>query len=234
MAEREIIALTEGTPQLEAGQSGDTYLLPRDLAMTTGVIESKVADGATAVAFTFDTANALSTSGAKAFSFASNGSEILSFSPYNASLQATELSGEYGWKIEGESGAGTGYTKLYTGDSSTWYEVFTVYRNATFALTPKLRLGGYFSRNDISGPQDGTMTLNSDDDDGATAVGFVFDTEKTFSTSGAKLVSFKNNSTEKAYMDLDGNLVMPNLPTSDPTVAGALWNDSGTLKVSAG
>lgn len=25
-----------------------------------------------------------------------------------------------------------------------------------------------------------------------------------------------------------------NLPTSDPAVAGALWNDSGTVKVSAG
>lgn len=26
----------------------------------------------------------------------------------------------------------------------------------------------------------------------------------------------------------------PNLPTSDPAVAGDLWNDAGTLKVSAG
>ena len=29
-------------------------------------------------------------------------------------------------------------------------------------------------------------------------------------------------------------VLMPNLPTSDPTTAGQLWNDSGTLKVSAG
>lgn len=28
--------------------------------------------------------------------------------------------------------------------------------------------------------------------------------------------------------------VLPNLPTVDPMVAGALWNDAGTLKVSAG
>jgi hypothetical protein len=27
---------------------------------------------------------------------------------------------------------------------------------------------------------------------------------------------------------------MTALPTSDPTVAGRLWNDAGTLKVSAG
>ena len=32
----------------------------------------------------------------------------------------------------------------------------------------------------------------------------------------------------------NGNIIMGSLPTSDPTVAGALWNDSGTLKVSAG
>lgn len=31
-----------------------------------------------------------------------------------------------------------------------------------------------------------------------------------------------------------GNVVMTNLPTSDPVNAGELWNDSGTLKVSAG
>lgn len=29
-------------------------------------------------------------------------------------------------------------------------------------------------------------------------------------------------------------IIMANLPTSDPSVAGQLWNDSGTLKVSAG
>ena len=29
-------------------------------------------------------------------------------------------------------------------------------------------------------------------------------------------------------------IMMANLPTSDPSVAGQLWNDSGTLKVSAG
>lgn len=33
---------------------------------------------------------------------------------------------------------------------------------------------------------------------------------------------------------VDGNFVVKNLPTSDPSVAGALWNDSGTVKISAG
>jgi hypothetical protein len=46
------------------------------------------------------------------------------------------------------------------------------------------------------------------------------------------------------YITLDGSevstkiltqkVIMSNLPTSDPSVAGQLWNDSGTLKISAG
>jgi len=34
---------------------------------------------------------------------------------------------------------------------------------------------------------------------------------------------------------IDGaTLSLPNLPTSDPQVSGRLWNDGGTLKISAG
>ena len=46
------------------------------------------------------------------------------------------------------------------------------------------------------------------------------------------------------YLTLDGGdvstivstikVMMPNLPTSDPSVAGQLWNSSGDLKISAG
>ena len=31
-----------------------------------------------------------------------------------------------------------------------------------------------------------------------------------------------------------GTVLLTNLPTSDPNNAGQLWNDSGTLKISAG
>ena len=31
-----------------------------------------------------------------------------------------------------------------------------------------------------------------------------------------------------------GHVYLPNLPVADPTIAGALWNDGGTVKVSAG
>ena len=39
----------------------------------------------------------------------------------------------------------------------------------------------------------------------------------------------------RATLEVDGGTIkLHNLPTSDPTVAGQLWNSSGTLKISAG
>ena len=34
--------------------------------------------------------------------------------------------------------------------------------------------------------------------------------------------------------DIDGQVVLANLPTADPTIAGALWNNTGVVNVSAG
>ena len=76
MAEREILVLDESTPQIEAAQSGDTYLFPRDVHFADGIkLLSKAADGASAIGFEFDTENALSTSGSKLLSIKNNGSE---------------------------------------------------------------------------------------------------------------------------------------------------------------
>ena len=50
---------------------------------------------------------------------------------------------------------------------------------------------------------------------------------------------FKTNNVEKFRltrynMEVSAVVIFSNLPTSNPSVAGQLWNDSGTLKVSAG
>jgi len=54
--------------------------------------------------------------------------------------------------------------------------------------------------------------------------------DQVLTTDGSGTVTWE---TPAAYIS-GGNILMPNLPTSDPAVANALWNDSGTLKVSAG
>lgn len=38
----------------------------------------------------------------------------------------------------------------------------------------------------------------------------------------------------KIFAGSGGQIMMPNLPTADPEVAGALWSDGGTIKLSAG
>ena len=40
--------------------------------------------------------------------------------------------------------------------------------------------------------------------------------------------------TAGVHVDTSGNVYLPDLPTSDPVSSGQLWNDSGTVKVSAG
>lgn len=46
--------------------------------------------------------------------------------------------------------------------------------------------------------------------------------------------STANTLTTHVEINSAGLVLLPTLPTSDPAVAGALWNDTGTLKVSAG
>jgi hypothetical protein len=61
----------------------------------------------------------------------------------------------------------------------------------------------------------GTTSLFGRADDGAAAVGVTIDNTTTLATTGAKLVSFKNNTVEKAYITLEGSYVL----------ATGLWDD---------
>ena len=63
---------------------------------------------------------------------------------------------------------------------------------------------------------------------------------RTFLGSGANNFIVQKGGTAQLTIDTNsaatfaGNVIIPNLPTSDPGVAGQLWNSSGDLKVSAG
>ena len=53
-------------------------------------------------------------------------------------------------------------------------------------------------------------------------------------TSSAACTTFVNNFKAQGPSTGTTVVILENLPTSDPNNAGQLWNDSGTLKVSAG
>lgn len=53
-------------------------------------------------------------------------------------------------------------------------------------------------------------------------------------TTRVTTASFNGNGTTLINLFATGEVVFSNLPTSDPVNAGQLWNDGGTLKISAG
>ena len=71
----------------------------------------------------------------------------------------------------------------------------------------------------------------SDAADGASADAFVFDADNAFTTGGAKLASFTNNSTEKFFIDKDGGFTAAQAST---ITAGGLTVTAGGLTITAG
>ncbi len=60
--------------------------------------------------------------------------------------------------------------------------------------------------------------------------------KKTFisgSATAKRLVSFPDQA-GTVMLNESGKVMATDLPTSDPSNAGQLWNDSGTVKISAG
>lgn len=78
----------------------------------------------------------------------------------------------------------------------------------------------------LIGVQDGTSSGNTLTWDGSDWV----ETPRITVSGGAVGLNGSGDLT----IAFDGNVIVSGLPTSDPVVAGALWSDSGTVKVSAG
>ena len=80
-------------------------------------------------------------------------------------------------------------------------------------------------REDVVPVGHGDVSVN--DISGATAVGYILDTNRSFSDAGAKLISIRNATSEKFSVDKDGDLL-------SHTVNGALTVASGGLTITAG
>ena len=78
----------------------------------------------------------------------------------------------------------------------------------------------------LIGVQDGTSSGNTLTWNGSNWV----ETPRITVSGGAVGINGSGDLT----INFDGNVIVTGLPTADPVVAGALWSDGGTLKVSAG
>jgi hypothetical protein len=127
------------------------------------------------------------------------------------------------------SGGITEYLKIDGGDSQ-----IKVSQNVKFHDNVLLMLGG---SNDLQIYHDGTNSYINN------ATGKLFINNQT---NDSDIIFRCDDGSGGAtdYLTLDGGdvstivntikVLMPNLPTSDPSVAGQLWNSSGDLKISAG
>lgn len=94
----------------------------------------------------------------------------------------------------------------FNGSSAIAWTTFKPDQNINTSSTPQ------FARLGIGTAADSTYKLKISDGtiatgvtDNSSAIGFTFNTP-SYSTSGAKIVSFKNNGAEKAYIDKDGSM----------------------------
>lgn len=58
--------------------------------------------------------------------------------------------------------------------------------------------------------------------------------QTTFSGPVASTNGFSGGPTTTSNLTATGTVILSGLPTSDPSVAGAIWSNSGVLTVSAG
>ena len=59
-------------------------------------------------------------------------------------------------------------------------------------------------------------------------------TEKGSAGGTARDMELQTDGTTRITVKADGAILFSGVPTSNPAVAGQLWNDGGTLKISAG
>jgi hypothetical protein len=119
-----------------------------------------------------------------------DGAFALTADSYSATIEGQEADGAsaIGVIIDTAETYSTSGAKLFSVQNNADEKAYIQY-DGTFVLT------------DTS-----SATIEGQEADGATAVGVAINTAETYSTSGAKLLSVQNNSSEKAYVTKDGDV----------------------------
>lgn len=189
----------------------DGYLRTNEvLTISAGTLSllSSVADGGAAVASVIGSTVALSTSGAKLLSLKNNGVEKAAFTKDGYLDTPRVQSGSAGLTLLGNVADGASAVGVTVNNGVTLANagarLLSVQNNGTekayFDINGSLITGQLWAR-----ATEG-LSFTSRIADGASAVGITLDNSTTLSTSGAKLLSVKNNGTEKFAVDKDGTL----------------------------
>ncbi len=154
-------------------------------AASTVTIKGAQANGASAVGVVSDTSTAYSTTGALIHSFRNNGTQKARIDKDgNIVFQSSNI--------------GLAWEGFNSNNPIIYYNGAN---QIDFGVGDRIRANGFGNTN-AGAP----VTLASRRTNASNAVGTQINTDNTFSTAGAKLVSVTNNSTEKLYIDKDGTI----------------------------
>ena len=178
------------------------------LASATATLLGYVANGASAVAAVIDSANALTTAGAKLLSVRNAGVErafidkdgraaALVFTGVSSSTPAIDR----GSQADGASAVGvvldTG--NAFAADGSK----IASFRNGYTEMASVLR-NGSVNAPIYSGVGDTPVLIRGTPPNNGSAIAVTLDSARTLGTAGAKLLSVTNGNVEKAFIDKDG------------------------------
>ena len=127
--------------------------------------------------------------------------------------------------FQSDDGSGGLETYFFLDGSNGW---------TTFPDNKKATFG---TGNDLQIYHDGTTSEIRNTNGNIKIRNFADDSDIIFETddgSGGNTTYLQLDGSEVSTKILTQKVIMSNLPTSDPSNAGQLWNDSGTLKISAG
>lgn len=117
-----------------------------------------------------------------------------------------------------DGAAGTKYINFDGTNFNTVGTNFVVNSGAIIATGDFQTSGGWYW-----GPSNNTWTLYSRVPDGGSAIGLTVRTSTTLANAAAKLVSIQNNTTEKAYFDINGGLYTKvGTSTADQSMVGVI------------
>jgi hypothetical protein len=181
-------------------------------------LKSGQADGGASVAGIVDTTTAWSNINAKLFSVRTNAAEKFGIDVfgdivipagsglYNAAgSKGIAVDSTFSALVVGSTGLGPNTDAVTNGNAThRWSTTFT--QNLDSGASNLLLKANANTRLTLT--DTGSNTMTSGMADGASAVAAIVDTSTAWSNATAKIASFRNNGTEKAYFDKSGNLAM--------------------------
>ena len=217
-------------------------------AVWAGGTQSEVADGATAVAFDYDTDNAYTTAGAKLASWSNNSTEKAYIDKdgniwgFDRVYPAKSQTGNYidGGSFQGLDVSGGGQVLRIGTINNTMLAISPsenlIQYKGSVGSDAKLMVGAQISDSVthalivIGQPALPSASTNLDGGD----VNIVGGAGASSSAGDADGGDVNIDGGQEYGTGTIGNIITASLPTSDPAIAGAWWNNSNVLNISAG